>query len=114
MRDTAPLAEVGRAKAGAGTRSTCPRGRKREEACAFTGKLRPWRDATLSADRQTTQLADVAPSGPKPVKPRFVRSRLWGMGDLFDEVTEHAALVRAKARRDRRIQRLIDRLQRDE
>jgi len=48
MRDTAPLAEVGRAKAGAGTHSTCARGRKREEACPFSCKLRPRRDATHS------------------------------------------------------------------
>jgi hypothetical protein len=36
-----------------------------------------------------------------------VIDRLWGMGDLFDAVTEHAAQVRAKAR-------LIDRLKRGE
>jgi hypothetical protein len=66
MRHTAPFVELGRAKAGAGTHSTCPRGRKREQACAFSGKLLPRRDAILSADRQMTQLADVAPSGPKP------------------------------------------------
>jgi hypothetical protein len=36
------------------------------------------------------------------------------VGDLYDAVTEHAAQVAAKRKRDRRIQRLIDRLQRGE
>jgi hypothetical protein len=36
------------------------------------------------------------------------------MGDWFDVVTEHAATERAKAKRERWIQRLIDRLQRGE
>jgi hypothetical protein len=40
-----------------------------------------------------------------------VIDRLWGMGDLFDAVTEHAAKERAKAKRERWIQRLIDKLQ---
>ncbi len=43
-----------------------------------------------------------------------VIDRPWGMGDLFDAVTEHAAQVKAKAARDRRIQWLIDRLRRGE
>jgi hypothetical protein len=43
-----------------------------------------------------------------------VIDRLWSMGDLFDAVTEHSAQVKAKAARDRRIQRLIDRLKRGE
>ena len=68
MRDT-PLTEVGRAKAG--THSTRPGGPKHDVACPFSGKLRPRCDASLSADRQTTHLAGVAPSGPKPGKPRF-------------------------------------------
>ena len=33
-------------------------------ARSFSCKFRPWRDATLAVDRQMTQLADVAPSGP--------------------------------------------------
>jgi hypothetical protein len=49
-----------------------------------------------------------------PAMAAGVIDRLWGMGDLFDAVTRHAAEVRAKAKRDRRIQRLIDRLQRGE
>jgi hypothetical protein len=43
-----------------------------------------------------------------------VIDRLWGMGDLYDAITEHAAQVAAKRRRYSRIQRLIDRLQRGE
>jgi hypothetical protein len=43
-----------------------------------------------------------------------VIDRLWSMDDLYDAVTEHAAEVAFKAKRDRRIQRLIDRLQRGE
>jgi hypothetical protein len=43
-----------------------------------------------------------------------VIDRLWGMGDLYDAVTQHAAQVTAKRKRDRRIQRLIGRLQRGE
>jgi hypothetical protein len=43
-----------------------------------------------------------------------VMDRLWGMGGLFDAVTQHAAQVKAKAARDRRIQRLLNRLQRGE
>jgi N-methylhydantoinase B/oxoprolinase/acetone carboxylase alpha subunit len=39
-----------------------------------------------------------------------VIDRLWSMGDLYDAVTEPAAQVAAKRKRDRRIQRLIDRL----
>jgi hypothetical protein len=41
-----------------------------------------------------------------------VIDQLWGMGDRFDAVTERAAQARATARRERWIQRLIDRLQR--
>jgi hypothetical protein len=43
-----------------------------------------------------------------------VIDRLWGMGDLYDAVTQHAAQVAAKLKRDRRIQRLIDRLRKEE
>jgi hypothetical protein len=43
-----------------------------------------------------------------------VVDRLWSMDDLYDAVTEHAAKERAKAKRERCIQRLIDRLQRRE
>jgi IS1 family transposase len=39
---------------------------------------------------------------------------LWSMDDLYNAVTEHARETAAKAKRDRRIQRLIDRLQRNE
>jgi IS1 family transposase len=46
-----------------------------------------------------------------PAMAAGVIDRLWGMGDLFDAVTEHAAEARAKAKRERWIQRLIDRLQ---
>jgi IS1 family transposase len=49
-----------------------------------------------------------------PAMAAGVIDRLWGMGDLYDAVTEHAADVATKAKRDRRIQRLIDRLQRGE
>ncbi|HEV8066236.1 MAG TPA: hypothetical protein VGP76_00775 [Planctomycetaceae bacterium] len=48
-----------------------------------------------------------------PAMAAGVIDRLWGMDDLYDAVTEHAAQVAEKAKRDRRIQRLIDRLQRD-
>jgi hypothetical protein len=40
--------------------------------------------------------------------------RLWGMDDLYNAVTEHAAKERAKAKRERWIQRLIDRIERGE
>ena len=43
-----------------------------------------------------------------------VIDKLWDMNDLYDAVTEHAIQLKAKATRDRRIQRLIDRLQRGE
>jgi hypothetical protein len=43
-----------------------------------------------------------------------VIDRLWDMNDLYDAVTTHARETAAKAKRDRRIQRLIDRLQRNE
>jgi hypothetical protein len=49
-----------------------------------------------------------------PAMAAGVIDRLWGMGDLYDAVTQHAAQVAAKRKRDRRIQRLIDRLQRGE
>jgi hypothetical protein len=39
---------------------------------------------------------------------------LWSMDDLYNAVTEHAAKERAKAKRERWIQRLIDRLERAE
>jgi hypothetical protein len=43
-----------------------------------------------------------------------VIDRLWGMHDLFDAVTIHAAEVSAKQRRDAKIAKLIERLQRGE
>lgn len=43
-----------------------------------------------------------------------VIDRLWSMDDLYNAVTERAAKERAKEKRERWIQRLIDRLQRDE
>jgi IS1 family transposase len=46
-----------------------------------------------------------------PAMAAGVIDRLWGMGDLFDAVTQHAAKERAKAKRERWIQRLVDRLQ---
>jgi IS1 family transposase len=46
-----------------------------------------------------------------PAMAAGVIDRLWGMGDLYDAVTKHAAKERAKAKRERWIQRLIDRLQ---
>jgi hypothetical protein len=46
-----------------------------------------------------------------PAMAAGVIDRLWGMGDLFDAVTDHAAQVKAKARRDARIERLIRKLQ---
>lgn len=42
-----------------------------------------------------------------------VVDRLRDTNDLCDTVTRHSAEVVAKARRDRRIQRLIDRLNRE-
>jgi len=45
-----------------------------------------------------------------PAMAAGVIDRSWS--DLFDAVTRHSAEVAAKAKRDRRIQRLIDRLQR--
>jgi IS1 family transposase len=49
-----------------------------------------------------------------PAMAAGVIDRLWGMGDLFDAVTAYAAKERAKAKRERWIQRLIDRLERGE
>jgi len=49
-----------------------------------------------------------------PAMAAAVIDRLWSMHDLFDAVTEHSAQVRAKESHDRRILRLIDRLQREE
>jgi len=49
-----------------------------------------------------------------PAMAAGVVDQLWSMGDLYNAVTEHAAKERAKAKRDRWIQRLIDRLQRGE
>jgi hypothetical protein len=44
-----------------------------------------------------------------------VIDHLWSMDDLYNAVTEYAAKERAKkAKRERWIQRLIDRLQRGE
>jgi hypothetical protein len=51
--------------------------------------------------------------GCTPAMAAGVIDRLWGMGDLYDAVTEHAAQVAAKRKRDRRIQRLIDCLKQD-
>jgi hypothetical protein len=39
---------------------------------------------------------------------------LWSLDDLYDAVTQPAAEAAVKAKRDRRIQRLIDRLQQGE
>jgi IS1 family transposase len=47
-----------------------------------------------------------------PAMAAGVVDRLWGMGDLYDAVTENAAKERAKAKRERWIQRFIDRLER--
>jgi hypothetical protein len=60
MRDTAPLAEVGPARP-ALFRPVLAAGNTRKLA-PLSCKFRPWRDATLSADRQITQVDDVAPS----------------------------------------------------
>jgi IS1 family transposase len=49
-----------------------------------------------------------------PAMAAGVVEQLWGMGDLFDAVTEHAAKERAKAKREQWIQKLLDRLQRGE
>jgi hypothetical protein len=43
-----------------------------------------------------------------------VVDRSWSMDDLDNAGTDHAAKERAKAKRERWIQRLIDRLQRGE
>jgi hypothetical protein len=43
-----------------------------------------------------------------------VIDKLSSMDDLYDAVTRHASETAARAKRDRRIQRLIDRLQRGE
>jgi hypothetical protein len=47
-----------------------------------------------------------------PAMAAGIIDKLWSMDDLYKTVTTHAAEVAAKAKRDRRIQRLIDRLQR--
>jgi hypothetical protein len=47
-----------------------------------------------------------------PAMAAGVIDRLWGMGDLYDAVTRHAAEVSAKGRRDAKIAKLIERLQR--
>jgi hypothetical protein len=49
-----------------------------------------------------------------PAMAAGVTHRLWSMGDLFNEVTHHAAEAAARRRRDRRLQRLVDRLNRGE
>ena len=46
-----------------------------------------------------------------PAMAAGVVDRLWSMDDLYNAVTEHAAKERAKAKRERWIQRLIDKLQ---
>jgi hypothetical protein len=46
-----------------------------------------------------------------PAMAASVIDRLWGMDDLYDAVTEHAAADRAKAKREQWIQKLLDRLQ---
>ncbi len=46
-----------------------------------------------------------------PAMAAGVIDRLWSMDDLYNAVTEHAAKERAKAKRERWIQRLIDKLQ---
>jgi hypothetical protein len=43
-----------------------------------------------------------------------VIDKLWSLDELYDAVTLPAAGAAAKAKRDRRIQRLIDRLQQGE
>jgi IS1 family transposase len=47
-----------------------------------------------------------------PAMAAGVIDRLWGMGDLYDAVTMHAAQVASKRRRDAKIAKLIERLQR--
>jgi len=49
-----------------------------------------------------------------PAMAAGVIDKLWSMNDLYDAVTKHASEAAARAKRDRRIQRLIDRLQRSE
>jgi IS1 family transposase len=49
-----------------------------------------------------------------PAMAAGVIDKLWSMDDLYFAVTKHAAQARAKAKRDRRIQRLINRLKREE
>src|ERR1700693_903970 len=61
MRDTAPLAEVRRARP-ALIRPVLAPGSTMKLARSFSCKFRPWRDATLAVDRQMTDFADVAPS----------------------------------------------------
>ncbi len=46
-----------------------------------------------------------------PAMAAGVVDQLWSMDDLYNAVTEHAAKERAKAKRERWIQRLIDKLQ---
>jgi hypothetical protein len=50
----------------------------------------------------------------RPGDGRWLVDRLWSMDDLYNAVTEHAAKERAKVKRERWIQRLIDRLERGE
>jgi IS1 family transposase len=49
-----------------------------------------------------------------PAMAAGVVGELWDMDDLYNAVTEHGAKERAKAKRERWIQKLIDRLQRGE
>jgi hypothetical protein len=61
MCDTSPLAAVGRARPPFIRSVRAPRATT-QLARSFSGKFRPWRDATLASDRQMTHSADVAPS----------------------------------------------------
>ncbi len=49
-----------------------------------------------------------------PAMAAGVIDRLWGMGDLYDAVTRHAAEVTAKLSRDAKIAKLIEKLKRSE
>jgi IS1 family transposase len=48
-----------------------------------------------------------------PAMAAGVVDQLWSMDDLFNAVTEHAAKERAKAKRERWIQRLIDKMNKE-
>jgi IS1 family transposase len=49
-----------------------------------------------------------------PAMAAGVIDRLWGMGDLFDAVTRHAAEVASKSQRDAKIAKLVERLRKGE